>query len=110
MTKTCSWALYPGPCERPHVRHRCGSMTRCFLDLTAFYNSYTDLASEEVGTTFLELNPAPIHLVLPIEGANLLHGESHGAEMSLNWKPANRWTLSPGYSYLQLHVYHDPTS
>jgi iron complex outermembrane receptor protein len=80
------------------------------LDLTAFYNSYTDLASEEVGTTFLELNPAPIHLVLPIEGANLLHGESHGAEMSLNWKPANRWTLSPGYSYLQLHVYHDPTS
>jgi iron complex outermembrane receptor protein len=80
------------------------------LDLTAFYNSYTDLASEEVGTPFLELNPAPVHLVLPIDGANLLHGESHGAEMALNWKPAGRWTLSPGYSYLQLHVYRDPTS
>lgn len=80
------------------------------LDLTAFYNSYTDLASAEVGTRFLELNPAPIHLVLPIDGANLLHGESHGAEMALNWKPASRWTLSPGYSYLQLHVYRDPTS
>jgi iron complex outermembrane receptor protein len=80
------------------------------LDLTAFYNSYTDLASEEVGTPFLELNPAPVHLVLPIDGANLLHGESHGAEMALNWKPASRWTLSPGSSYLQLHVYRDPTS
>jgi iron complex outermembrane receptor protein len=80
------------------------------LDLTAFYNSYTDLASEEVGTSFLELNPAPIHLVVPIDGANLLHGESHGAEMALNWKPASRWTLSPGYSYLRLHVYRDPTS
>jgi iron complex outermembrane recepter protein len=80
------------------------------LDLTAFYNSYTDLASEESGTPFLELNPAPIHLVLPIDGANLLHGESHGAEMALNWKPARRWTLSSGYSYLQLHVYRDPTS
>jgi iron complex outermembrane recepter protein len=80
------------------------------LDLTAFYNSYTDLASEEVATSFLELNPVPIHLVLPIDGENLLHGESHGAEMALNWKPASRWTLSPGYSYLQLHVYRDPTS
>jgi iron complex outermembrane receptor protein len=80
------------------------------LDLTAFYNSYTDLASEETGTPFLELNPAPIHLVLPVDGANLLHGESHGAEMALNWKPASRWTLSSGYSYLQLHAYRDPTS
>jgi iron complex outermembrane recepter protein len=80
------------------------------LDLTAFYNSYTDLASVEPGIPFLELNPAPIHLVLPINGANLLHGESHGVEMALNWKPASRWTLSPGYSYLQLHAYRDPTS
>ena len=78
------------------------------LDLTAFYNSYTDLVSEEVGTPSLEFNPPPIHLVLPINGANLLHGESHGVEMVLNWKPARRWTLSPSYSYLQLHVHRDP--
>jgi iron complex outermembrane recepter protein len=80
------------------------------LDLTAFYNSYTDLVSEEVGTPSLEFNPPPIHLVLPINGANLLHGESHGVEMALNWKPTSRWTLSPGYSYLQLHMHRDPTS
>jgi iron complex outermembrane receptor protein len=80
------------------------------LDLTAFYNSYTDLVSEEVGTPTLEFNPPPIHLVLPINGANLLHGESHGMEMALNWKPATRWTLSPSYSYLQLHIHRDPTS
>lgn len=30
--------------------------------------------------------------------------------MVLDWKPASRWTLSTGYSYLQLHVYRDPTS
>jgi iron complex outermembrane receptor protein len=80
------------------------------LDLTAFYNSYTDLLSEEIGTPFLEFNPAPIHLVLPINGANLLHGKSHGAEMALNWKPASRWTLSPSYSYLQSHISGNPTS
>jgi iron complex outermembrane recepter protein len=80
------------------------------LDVSAFYSSYTDLVSEEVGTPSLEFNPDPIHLLLPINGRNLLHGESHGAEMALNWKPASRWTLSPGYSSLQLHMHRDPTS
>jgi iron complex outermembrane recepter protein len=80
------------------------------LDLAAYHNSYTDLSSEELGTPFLEFSPAPTHLVLPLNGANLLHGEGHGTEMSLNWKPASRWTLSPGYSYLQLHIHRDPAS
>jgi iron complex outermembrane recepter protein len=80
------------------------------FDLTAFYNSYTDLVSEETGTPSLEFNPPPIHLVVPINSANLLHGESHGVEMALNWKPASRWTLNPSYSYLQLHMHRDPTS
>jgi iron complex outermembrane receptor protein len=75
------------------------------LDLTAFYNSYTNLASEETGTPFLELTPAPSHLVLPLFAGNFLHGESHGAELALNWKPTSRWTLSSGYSYLQMHMH-----
>ena len=80
------------------------------LDMTGFYNHYTDLASEEQGTLFLESSPPPVHWVLPFRGGNLLHGESHGAEVALNWGIAGRWTLSPGYSYLQLHMHNDPTS
>jgi iron complex outermembrane receptor protein len=80
------------------------------LDLTAFYNSYTDLISREFGTPFLEFNPAPVHLVLPISAGNLIHGESHGAEMALNWKPVSRWTISPGYAYWQAHMHRAPTS
>ena len=80
------------------------------LDLTAFYNSYTDLISRELGNPFLELNPAPPHLVIPISSENLVFGESHGAEMAVNWKPASRWTLSPGYSYLQAHMHRERTS
>ena len=80
------------------------------LDLTAFYNSYTDLISREFGTPFLEFNPAPVHLVVPIGAGNFIHGEAHGAEMALNWKPVSRWTLSPGYSYIQLHMHRDPAS
>jgi iron complex outermembrane receptor protein len=80
------------------------------MDLTAFYNSSSDLISSELGTPFPEFSPSPAHLVIPLNGANLLHGEGHGAEMALNWKPVRRWTLSPSYSYLQLHIYRDPTS
>jgi iron complex outermembrane receptor protein len=80
------------------------------MDLTAFYNSYSSLTSAEFGTPFLEFSPSPAHLVIPFNGANLLHGEGHGAEMALNWKPLSRWTVSPSYSYLQLHIYRDPTS
>ena len=80
------------------------------LDLTGFYDSYTNIISNEMGASFVEFDPAPVHLVVPIFPGNLLNGEGHGAEMAVNWKPASRWTLSPGFSYLQLHLYRAPTS
>jgi iron complex outermembrane recepter protein len=80
------------------------------LDLTGFYNSYPNVLSSEIGALFLEADPAPLHLVFPIFLANMLHGEGYGAEVVANWKPASRWTLSPGFSYLQLHLQADPTS
>src|SRR5262249_17759331 len=33
-----------------------------------------------------------------------------GIEASLRWKLTDRWTLSPGYSFLQMHLHTDPTS
>ncbi len=92
------------------IGYRTQLLQNVSLDMTGFYNSYTDLTSEETGTPYLESSPAPAHLVLPLNSGNLLNGESHGGEMALNWKPASRWTLSPGYSYLQLHIHRDATS
>jgi len=80
------------------------------LDLTGFYDSYSNIISSDVGTAYVELNPTPAHLVLPIFLENQLYGEGHGAEMDLNWKPARRWSLSPGFSYLQLHIHKTPSS
>src|ERR1700730_10596009 len=74
------------------IGYRTQLATNLSLDLTAFYNSYTDLASGESGAPFLEFSPAPPHLVVPINPANSLHGEGHGAELVLNWKPVSRWT------------------
>jgi hypothetical protein len=39
-----------------------------------------------------------------------MHGITTGAEASIQWTVAPRWTLSPGYSYLQMHLHTDSTS
>jgi len=80
------------------------------LDGTAFYNDYDNLASVEPGTRFLERDPPPLHLVAPNVLSNLIYGETHGVELSLNWKVSKRWTLSPGYSFLAIHLHRDPAS
>ncbi len=83
---------------------------RISLDGTIFYNDYDNLVSVEPGTPFLEANPAPLHLVVPNVLSNLAYGETHGVELSLNWKLSKRWTLSPGYSFLAMHLHRDATS
>jgi iron complex outermembrane recepter protein len=79
------------------------------IDATVFYNVYNDLVSVEPGTPFLETDPPPLHLVAPNVLGNLLHGETHGVELSVNWKATRRWTLSPGYSFLAMHLHEDAT-
>jgi iron complex outermembrane receptor protein len=39
-----------------------------------------------------------------------MHGEAHGFELAANWKVTNRWTLSPGYGFEQIHMHLDPGS
>jgi iron complex outermembrane receptor protein len=49
-------------------------------------------------------------LLLPFEFSNEMHGEAHGLEISANWKPTSRWTLSPGYAFERVHMHLAPTS
>jgi iron complex outermembrane recepter protein len=80
------------------------------MDLTIFYNRYGTLTTSEPGTPFLELNPQPPHLNVPIIFANLMNGETHGLETAVNWKVTDRWTLSPGYAFQRIHLQLAPTS
>lgn len=67
---------------------------RISLDTTVFLNRYRDLASN---------GPAPPQLGLKFD--NLIHGETHGIELFANVKLNSRWTLSPGYSFLTVHLH-----
>jgi iron complex outermembrane receptor protein len=80
---------------------------RISFDGTVFYNDYDNLVSLEPGTPFLETNPPPLHLVAPNTFGNQTYGETHGVELSVNWKVAKYWTLSPGYSFLAMHLHED---
>ncbi len=70
------------------------------VDLSAFYNRYTRLASSAFETPYVEFNPAPPHLLIPLRFSNQLKAETHGVEASVNWQATPRWRLSASYSLL----------
>jgi iron complex outermembrane receptor protein len=80
------------------------------VDLTAYYDSYKDQDTTEPMALFMENSPSPPHLVMPLVFENLMHGETHGVEIAVNWQPARRWTLSPGYAFEEIHMHLAPTS
>ena len=83
---------------------------RLSLDLTAYYNSYNQLQTSEPEAAFLETDPAPAHIVMPLEYKNLMRGETHGVEAFANWKISSRWTLTPAVAFEEIHLRLDPTS
>jgi len=83
---------------------------RFSVDLAAFLNTYHDLATTEAGSPFLMVSPPPSRLIFPLVWGNKMHGTTDGIEVSANWKVSDRWTISPGYALLQMHLHTDPTS
>jgi iron complex outermembrane receptor protein len=84
--------------------------SRLFLDITAFYNRYTDLLSLEPGTPFTETTPPPAHVIVPLFIRNGLHGEGYGVELAADWQPFDWWRVSGVYSYLHLNLTRDKDS
>ena len=89
--------------------YRSGVSNRISIDSTVFFNRYRDLVSVEEGSPVFEANPTP-HLVVLSRFANLQHGETHGFETFVDGKVTRQWTLSPGYSFLAMHLHRDPAS
>ena len=84
---------------------------KLYVDLTGFYNHYHDLFSEDItGQTYLEDNPAPVHLLLPAQFANGLLGYTKGIEIAPEWRPFDFWRLRGSYSFLHMNLGRTPTS
>jgi iron complex outermembrane recepter protein len=90
--------------------YRASILDRLSVDFAAYYNDYSHQETDEPTTPFFENTPAPPHLVIPTTFENLMHGEASGFEISANWKPVKRWTLSPGYAFEGIHMHTAPSS
>jgi len=119
-----NWSVFPGPNDlsvligyagSPHQKaeketsveagYRAKVSDHLAIDTTAFFNDYTDEVSVEPGLPEFEAEPAPPHLALLSSFANLAYGETHGFETFADWRVTERWTLSPGYSFLSMHIH-----
>jgi iron complex outermembrane receptor protein len=80
------------------------------VDMTAFYNRYTDLIGREPLPPVADPAPGAPDTIVPLFAENRLNGRSLGAEVSFNWRPSRRWSLMGWYAYFDLHVKPDPGS
>jgi iron complex outermembrane receptor protein len=83
---------------------------RVSLDFAAYYNSYDQLETTEPEPSFFETTPRPLHVVMPLNYENLIHGETHGVEIFGTWKVSSRWTLTPACAFEEIHMHLDPGS
>jgi iron complex outermembrane receptor protein len=90
--------------------YRVAPSTHLSMDFATYYSDYDHQGTTEPAAPFFETTPSLPHFVLPFTFQNLMHGEAHGLEMAANWKVTDRWMLSPGYAFEQIHMHLDATS
>ena len=89
------------------VGYRAQPLAHLSIDATVFFNAYQSLQSVESLPDVIQSNP-PLLIHRETLG-NDLHGTTGGTELAANWKVTTRWTLSPGYSFLVMHLHGDNT-
>jgi iron complex outermembrane receptor protein len=79
-------------------------------DLATFYNRYTHLRTAEPGQPFIEGNPLPTDIVIPLVAANKMAGGTYGGELFADWRVIPQWRLLGSYSYLQMSLHKNTDS
>ena len=80
------------------------------LDTSVFRSRYTHLRTQEPSAPFFTFDPPPPHLVAPSQWSDLAQARTYGGEFFANWDVTSRWRISPGFSFLQMHILLDRSS
>ena len=102
FSPSTSWPTKPASARSP--TRGFPSMSRLFSIATTIWKLWSQ--EQEVFEPAL-LPPA---LSCPSRLANLMYGTTEGGEISANLKLTDRWTLSPGYAFLEMHLHTKPSS
>ena len=78
---------------------------RLSLDFAAYYNDWANAQTTEPSASFFEAAPPPPHEVQTLTYQNLLYGETHGVEVTANWKLRDSWSLSSGFTFANEHMH-----
>jgi iron complex outermembrane receptor protein len=92
------------------VGYRAQVTPRLSLDIATFSSYFHGLQTQEPGDPFFTMDPAPLHLLIPVIFGDNAHAHNYGAEIFVNWNVTHRWRISPGYGFLQMHVTGDPST
>lgn len=71
------------------------------IDAATFYNKYDGLIAPNTVRDFVPAQPVGL---AQIPWVNLLHGESHGGELAVQFSPRDTWRLTANYSLLRAHL------
>lgn len=80
---------------------------RVSFDFAGFYNVYDRLLAYVAGPVVFENNPAPSHLLLPLNFENVNSGDTYGSEVSARWQVTNHWKLVASHTWLRMRLHPD---
>lgn len=81
--------------------YRLQATERLSFDLAVFYNVYDDLIGGVRGTP----EPNPPIVIIPVNRANILDGETYGLELGTTWHISDGWRLSGAYTVLKMNLH-----
>jgi iron complex outermembrane receptor protein len=80
------------------------------LDVTAFYNVYDSLITNEPQTPVATDAFPPFYVIFPLTADNKGSGETYGIEVAVDYTPVPWWQLKTSYSYLQMALHINNSS
>jgi iron complex outermembrane receptor protein len=80
---------------------------RVSVDVAAYLNFYRDLRTAEELQPYFVTGPGVPYVAVPVVFENIGSAHAYGGEMLVDWKPANRWRISSGYSRLHMVILKD---
>jgi iron complex outermembrane receptor protein len=83
---------------------------RVYVTFSSFYNDFANTLGTDLLGQFIEATPPPVHLALPVQFTNSLHGDSAGFEATSDVRPASWWRVTANYSYLHVAFSRNPGS
>jgi iron complex outermembrane receptor protein len=83
--------------------------TRVYVTASAFLNDLENTLGTNLLTPFVETG-APPRLILPVDFANSLHGNSQGIELTSDYRPRPWWRVTGNYSYVFVAMSRNPGS